>query len=74
MYYRDAWSAANHKVGIVSTCWARTRIDYIWVSKNCPWKLDTCYHWDCELSDHKPVILEIDINTPFTENIYWNRT
>jgi len=60
--YKDAWASKNNVPAPrekIATCWAQTRIDYIWVSPNFPWEIHNCWRGDSDASDHVPVFADI---------------
>jgi hypothetical protein len=44
------------------TCWANTRIDYMFMSKNFPGKVTEYKTIQSEASDHYPLVIDVDIN------------
>lgn len=48
------WTKVVNKT---ASCWAGTRIDYLWVSPNFPFPILQCHRIDTDCSDHFPVRL-----------------
>lgn len=58
--------------GEIATCWAGTRIDYVWLSpalaEGC--RVRRCWRVESDASDHLPVVLEIERREPSTPRAF----
>jgi len=57
--YKDNWRLCKANTGI-PTCWAKTRIDYIWSSHNWNFTPISCFRLYQDISDH--YLIAVDFN------------